>query len=194
MRTWRALGLVLSGLSLWSCSDEKPGPGTSETTSWQVCRKDEEDGSCEVSETAHKASVVNFGVSCEQSTAGLTIRLVDPGQTEANEISGVRRPGTLTISNIRLDDDGVDVTRCIVRVEEETRTGKLRLDDACGESEADRASCRVEGERNSNGWAFDGTLACPGMRINGEGEPDYLVQAAGSTDAEPVVLQIANCN
>ncbi|MDB4990896.1 MAG: hypothetical protein JWN04_6074, partial [Myxococcaceae bacterium] len=53
--------------------------------------------------------------------------------------------------------------------------------------------CKLTGSKDSNGYAFEGTLVCTGMRENGQGSADYRLGAA-VTLGEPIKLQIVHCN
>jgi hypothetical protein len=200
MRSWSAL-VVCAGFSLWGCSDEAAGSGLGPDTSWQVgCADPKADDSCSTSEDPHgpvggtKPDVDTDDqklrvTECSFSTGGLQLTIEDPG-VESDPAKGVtgRSRSVLTIGNGRFEDN-----KCLIEVVEYPRAGgRKRLIEACEGNTSNAGTCVLEGERDSNGYAFEGTLKCDGMMINGQPPPDFNLRAARKPTA-PVVLQITDC-
>jgi hypothetical protein len=195
---------VAVGFSLWSCSDEAPGPGVGPDVSWQIFCGEDPDNMCSTSEAPHgpldgldeddKLDDYKLKASCKKLGSGLTIRIEDPGR-EANipKKLRARARSILEISRIKGEN------QCFVTVSEypTSTNAELRIQDTCMGTESTSGqpgSCTLEGEEDtSNGYAYEGTLICEGMRYRGQGAGVYALRQAGNDD-EPVKLQIANCD
>ena len=207
MRSWSAV-VVLAGLSagfsLFSCTDEDPGPPVGPDTSWQIgCAVD--DVGCSTSQNPHgplggrnpeetgddEPIKVN---SCKFSGSGLTLELEQPEvKPDPAHKLVARARSVVVISNADPDDN-----KCFVQVTEFPLSGsppRLLLKDTCkGNTGLDiEGTCVLTGDKDSAGYGFNGTLKCDGMRVNGAGPPDYQLGAARAFD-EPMVLQIVHCS
>jgi hypothetical protein len=202
MRTWSAVVLALAGFSLWSCSDEAAGPGVGPDTSWQIGCSGIDEG-CGSSLNAHgplagldddpevKYDDVKLKVTCEKSAAGLRIRIEDPGRSEPDsEDPGQRKwaQGILEITNAKPEEN-----KCFVKVTDDTGT-RYNLQETCSGTSGTGldGECEITGEEDSNGYAFEGTLFCPGMHV-GNSTPRPFRLGAARNSAEPLVLQIQTC-
>jgi hypothetical protein len=205
MRTRSALTVAVTvGFSLLGCSDEAPGPGVGPDTSWQIyCSKDDPDDSCGTSEQPHgpldgldredDSDDYKLEVSCEKTGSGLSITIEDPGRKENVSKKLAERPRSV----INLSRAKPAANTCFLSVTEYPLSGGQRvLKDTCEGtvgSTQEPGTCTLTGEEDSNGYAFEGTLICEGMRINGSGPAAWTLRGARQAN-EPVVLQIANCN
>lgn len=178
--------LVLAALG---CGDDPPRPTISDATGWQLsCDPASNDCRGTTSHGAHRNREdedIAIKVSCSQRENGLRLVLTDPG---ADPPTATRRASTITIE--RLDPE---LNRCTITVEESTSTGPLFV---VGHCDGPNVSCQiVDGERDSNGWAFDGTIRCDGMNYRNvtAGRGPFSLRAPGMP-GEPMVLQIANCD
>jgi hypothetical protein len=206
MRSWSAV-VVLAGLSagfsLFSCTDEDPGPPVGPDTSWQIgCAKN--DVGCGSSQDPHGPlsglDKMETGddepievTDCHFTGAGLQLTLEQPA-FEADVVHKLRARGRSVVAITNAD---LDKNKCFVSVTEFPRSGsppRLALKDTCvGNTGLDvEGTCELSGEKNSDGYGFNGTLKCDGMRVNGAGDPDYQLGAARDFTA-PMVLQIVNC-
>lgn len=203
MRTWSAVLLGIAGFSLWGCSDGGGGPGVGPTTSWQVACSDDAT-SCGSSQDAHgpiggtktetDKDDQDISVSCSKTSAGYQITLEDPGREMADPEDSTIRPRARSV--VKITNASVADNKCFVEVDEYARTGtKYVLKESCAgvRGGAQEGNCTLTGKANSNGYAFDGTLECPGLRVNGQGPADYKLGAARDFNS-PMKLQIAHCN
>jgi hypothetical protein len=200
MRTRSVLAVMAMGISLWSCSEEKPGVGVGPDTSWQVyCAPDDPEMNCSISEQAHgpldgpdkddKDDDYKLEVSCRKLTSGFSITIEDPG-AKANVETQMRARARSVLSIERADGDD---NKCVISVNEyPTSGGQRRFIDACAGNSTNPGTCTLEGGEG-DGYAFSGTLICEGLRINNAGPAAYVLRGAGEPD-EPMVLQIANCD
>ena len=180
--------LLIVAAATLGCGDEAKKATVSNATSWQIGCVPDTIG-CGSSRDAHRADndAVKLNVTCTRDETGLNIELEDPGQEPVSVDVKARSYSKLVLSRL-----SPSANRCSVRIEEEERGtgGTLRVLGQCGDDADD--ACTVTGEVDTDdGWAFDGEIACSGLRQNGEGEPLFTLQKAGSRD--PMVLQIANC-
>jgi hypothetical protein len=208
MRSWSAVVVVVAGLlagfSLFSCSDEDPGPPVGPDTSWQIgCAVN--DVGCSTSQDPHgplsglddaeKGDDEPIEVkSCRFTGAGLQLVLEQPA-FEADTVHKLRARGR---SKVEISNANPDKNECFVKVTEFPKSGspqQLPLLDTCkGTKAVDlEGTCVLTGEKNSDGYGFNGTLKCDGMRVNGVGDPDYQLGAARAF-TKPMVLQIVNCD
>lgn len=205
MRTRSALLVAVAvGFSLWGCSDEAAGPGVGPDTSWQIyCAEDDPDMNCSASEAAHgpldgksetdKLDDYKLKATCKKLGSGLSITLEDPGR-EANVAKKLapRARSILEISRAKPDDN-----ECFVTVTEYPLSGaqQLKVQDACLETELKegiQGTCTLEGGA-ANGYAFEGTVICEGMKYKGNGNGAWTLRRAARQN-EPVKLQIDNCD
>jgi len=202
MRSWSALLVVCAGFSSWACSDEAAGSGLGPDTSWQVgCANPSADDSCGSTLDAHgpvgglkedvKTDDQKIRVTeCSFSTGGFQLTIEDPGldADPAKSITG-RARSIISIGNGRPEDN-----KCSVEVSEYPRSGgRIRVLEGCeGNTGDNRGTCVLAGERDSHGYAFEGTLQCDGMKANGSGPADFKLRAARKA-SEPIVLQITDC-
>lgn len=171
------------------CSDDAPKPTISDDTGWQlIC--DPDSGACSgrTSHGEHKnreSEDIAIAVRCSRLENGLSIQLTDPGADPPTE--------TRRYSRIEIERLDPELNRCTVTVTESTSTGELEVTGSCGTQST--SACTVQGEVDSDGWSFDGTIECKGMNYNTGviGLGPFGLRAPGSTDA-PIVLKIANCD
>jgi len=207
MRSWSALVVVVAGVaagfSLLSCSDEEAGPAVGPDTSWQVgCAED--DIGCSTSQDPHgpiggkddelKTDDEPIEVKeCRFTGSGLQLVLEQPAiKADTTKKIAARSRSIVSISNAKPDDN-----KCFVEVTEYPRSGspaKLRLVDTCkgNTGASSEGTCELTGKKNDDGYGFNGTLKCDGMRVNNAGDPDYQVGAARAI-SEPLKLQIIDC-
>jgi hypothetical protein len=189
---------------LFSCTDEDPGPPVGPDTSWQIgCAAD--NIGCGTSQDPHgPLGGVDEEMtgddepievkSCRFTGAGLQLTLQQPA-IEADPVHKLRARGRSVVEITNADPDD---NKCFVKVLEFPRSGspqQLPLKDTCkGNKGLDtEGTCVLTGEKNSDGYGFNGTLKCDGMRVNGFGDPDYQLGKARAF-TEPMVLQIVNCD
>jgi hypothetical protein len=195
---------VAVGFSLWGCSDEKAGPGVGPDVSWQIqCSPDDTEDNCATSEKPHgpldgleeddKTDDFVLKAKCSRPGSGLSIEIEDPGrERNVDKQQEARARSILTISRAFPEDN-----KCVVAVTEYPlgSGNERKMQDTCeGSTNAagESGACVLTGEFDSNGYAFEGTLQCDGMRYKGNGPPAWILRSARSN--EPVTLQIANCD
>ena len=202
MRTWSAVLLGMAGFSLWGCSDGGGGPGIGPDTSWQVACSEDNSGGCGTSQDPHgpiggtqkdsDRDDQDISVSCSKTSAGYQITLEDPGRTMADPEDSTIRPRARSV--LKITNAIVDTKKCFVEVDEYNRGGTMyKLTESCTgtKNTPNEGNCTLTGKAG-NGYDFDGTLECPGMRVNGQGPPDYKLAAARNLDS-PMKLQIEHC-
>ncbi|MDB4976163.1 MAG: hypothetical protein JWN48_4504 [Myxococcaceae bacterium] len=202
MRTLSAVLVVIAGFSQWGCGDDPKGPGVGPDLSWQL--------GCAVSGTGCGSSQDAHGpiggrdptidednqkieVTCTSNAAGLQITLEDPGRPLADpndKTIGPRARSVLEITNA-----SASANKCNVQLTEYSRAGaRIVVNENCENSAGSKEGhCQLTGSKGSNGYAFDGTLSCPGMRENNAGEPIYKLGKARAI-SEPIALQIVSCD
>jgi hypothetical protein len=171
-------------------------------TSWQIgCA--ENDVGCSVSQDPHgplsgrseeeKGDDETIHVTeCRHTGAGLQLTLEQP------EIKGdaVKKLAARSRSVVQITNANPDTNKCFVEVTEYPRSGsppRLKLNDSCKGNTGlpFDGTCELTGDK-SDGYAFNGTLKCDGMRVNSAGDPDYQLGAARDFES-PMVLQIIDC-
>lgn len=206
MRRWSAFVVVCAGLVLWGCSDEEPGPGLGPDLSWQISctRPNDADDTCRGSEDAHgPLTGLNEEldeddhalkvVSCRRNSAGLQLSIEDPGAT-ANSAKKIRARAR---SVLEVTNGAPKTDKCVVKVTEYNRAdGRKVLTESCSGTMLDsgnEGTCKLV-ELEPDGYAFNGTLTCDGMRLGsgGVGGADHKLRAGGSS--EPIALQIESCD
>lgn len=192
MRKAYVICLTLAAFSGLGCGDEKSGPSAGPDTSWQYdCNPDTD---CKgVSGDPHEQTEKNLIVaSCRKNTQGMFITLEDPGVDEqvATTDNRVRRRSVLEIRNANPESNKCEVVLTEYR-RNDPNAKETTLKDVCMGNRTEPGSCTFEGEAG-DGYGFNGTLTCPNMRLNGLGEPEYRLKAAGSSGDE-VQLQIVDC-
>ena len=205
MRSWSAVVVVVvAGFSSLSCSDEDTGPDVGPDVSWQLGCAEDDSGGCGTSEDAHgpiggaddelktddEPIVVK---SCRFTAAGMQLELEQP-EIKADTVKKIkaRALSIVKVTNAKAEDN-----KCYVEVTEYPRDNsprQLRVTDTCkGNVGSSReGTCELTGERNSEGYGFNGTIKCDGMRAGGAGDPDYQLGAARAI-REPMKLQILDC-
>jgi hypothetical protein len=189
---------------LFSCTDEDPGPPVGPDTSWQIfCA--ENDVGCSTSQNPHgplggrnpddtgddEPIHVN---ECRFTGAGLQLKIEQPAiKADPAHKLVARARSVVEITNAEPDGN-----KCFVKVVEYPISGspqQLPLRDTCkGNKGLDiEGTCTLTGAKNADGYGFNGTLKCDGMRVNGAGDPDYQLSAAREM-MSPMVLQIVNCS
>jgi hypothetical protein len=197
---------VALGFSLWGCSDEKPGPGVGPDVSWQLlCSPNDTEDACSTSEKPHgpldgreeddSTDDYTLKATCSRPGSGLRIQIEDPGRDRNVEKQQEARPRSLlTISRAFPEDN-----RCTVSVTEYplgANASERELLDNCEGTEnaaGEPGTCVLTGDFDSNGYAFEGSIQCDGLKYKGIGPAGWILRAAGSS-GEPVTLQIANCD
>ena len=132
-----------------------------------------------------------ISVSCRFTGAGLQLRLEDPGaESDAAKKIRARARSVLEIGNGLQDDN-----KCVVTVTEYSRDGaRKKLIESCAGNKSEPAgTCVLTGAKNEDGYAFNGTIQCLGMRVNNVGDPDYTLNKARDL-GEPMQLQIRDCD
>jgi hypothetical protein len=184
MRKWYAIGL-LSGLTLLACGEEEKGPNVSEKVSWQYSCTGNKD--CTTGSDPHKQTTA-IQASCSAGASGWKVRLEDPGLEEKKGDQNPRSHSVLEITA-----GVVAQERCTVVLTEydtSSTTQYKKLTDTCmGNDNA--GSCVFEGKAG-NGFDFDGTLFCDGMKYGNTRE--FKLHAAGRDEDAPIVIQIKKCD
>jgi hypothetical protein len=192
MRRLHTLGLLVCGLlgslAVSSCSDEPSGPGVSDDTAWRVaCER--RGGACSLGYDPHGGAEIagDIKATCRQESGGLSITLEDPG-TESGAMKG-RNRSILEVNFIDVED-----SECTVLVTEYVRSASgapLLFKDQC-DGNPTAGSCIVTGERNKDGYDFNGSIFCNAMQRNNAGDRDFRLEDAKNPN-EPVPLKIVNC-
>jgi hypothetical protein len=193
MRRWQTIGLLVCGLlgtfAASGCKDEPSGPGISDATAWRVaCARSTDRGDCTVGYDPHggMATAGDIEVDCYREGGGLTIRLEDPG-TESGAMKG-RNRSILEVNFIDTEKD-----ECTVSVTEYPRgAGMQQFVGKCAGNDDGTGTCHIEGEMNSEGFDFNGTLECPGLSRGRAGPADWRLEDA-KNPGEAMPLQIVNC-
>ncbi|HVZ34670.1 MAG TPA: hypothetical protein VG963_19710 [Polyangiaceae bacterium] len=192
MRKWFAVGLFLSGTSLWGCSDEKAGPGVGPDTSWQIFPAAgtggtglDAHGPIGGADSDSTDDDENIKVNkCEKDTAGLQIELEDPGLDNPGEGQHQRSRSVISISNVNLDKN-----LCTVTVSDYEDGALLMFVDRC-ENNSTPGKCTLDLKQNSHGYALEGTLLCEALKIS---SGTYVLNKARS-EGDPMQIQIAHCS
>ena len=172
-----AVGLLV-GAALGACGEESPDALVNEDVSWQLsCASS---GCNSFYGHDQTTSDRGFSVSCSKSSAGLTVKISDPG-----EEGGPRPPSELTITNLNAETGNCTVT---VREGQNFTDNPGNYRGTCREGD-----CELTGGA-SGGWDFDGTITCDNLQqVSTASGPVYeLVKA--SSGGQPVKLQLDNCN
>jgi hypothetical protein len=204
MRKTSALAVALAvGSSLWSCSDEKEEPGVGPDVSWQIlCAPDDPTDSCSVSEKPHgpldgrdpvdKEDDYKFKVSCSRPQSGLALTIEDPGRKQDLDKDLDPRPASV----LEITRANPATNECIVAVTEYpiVNPGPRLLEDACKGNGSNPGTCVFKGTFDSNGYSFEGTLECAGLRYRNQGPAAWTLHAATPNNAGPVTIQVTHCD
>jgi hypothetical protein len=205
-----AVALAIAvGSSLLGCSDEKASPSAGPDVSWQVLCADSLLGvpdptdSCSIAEDPHgpldgrsvedKTDDYTLEVSCTRLGSGLALEIEDPGRPRSVEKQQPARARSI-LSVTRADPTK---NECIVAVTEyplDNEPAELLVKDSCAGNGSAPGTCRLTGQFDSNGYAFEGTIECDGLRYRGQGTAGWALRAAAPNNGAPVKLQVSHCD
>ncbi len=193
---------VAVGFSLWGCSDEKAGPGVGPDVSWKVvCAEDRSSGQCNVAQQPHgpldgrdaedENDDYTLKATCSKEGSGLSIKIEDPGRDKNVDKQQSARPRSI----LQITRGKPGSNECVVAVTEYPLSGEpaeLKVQENCAGNSSGPGTCEFEGGAG-NGYAFEGTIKCDAMKYKGNGAGAWALAAATSNE-DPVILQISDCN
>ncbi|MET0284718.1 MAG: hypothetical protein ABW352_09620 [Polyangiales bacterium] len=176
-------------------------------TSWQIlCAPDDPTESCGTSEKPHGPldgrdaedddDDYKFKVSCRRPGSGLVITIEDEGRERNVDKQQEARPRSI-LSISRANPEKNTCTVAVTEYPLGVGAGERKMQDTCEGTdrvEGEPGSCVLEGSFDSNGYAFEGSIQCDGLRYKNAGPAAWILRAASPNNDEPVKLQIANCD
>ena len=184
MRFFGIAGVSAACLWFAACGDDEAGAIVHEDISWKLQGQGIHPGHTQANVEQR------FKVSCSRTSAGLNVRIEDPGfkgdPTMAGGAGASRPAGAIEIRN-----GNPASNTCNVTVEDVDTYGfpAIKYTGTCG------TVCSLTGQYKFMGWDFSGSLACTGLTVSGSGPlAQNKYSLVNTVDSGAVPISVANCN
>jgi hypothetical protein len=181
MRFLGIVSILAAGSWLAACGDGDAGAIVREDISWKISGQGVHAGHTQMNVDQ------KFKVACSRTSAGMNIRIEDPGQpAKAGQgVAGAARPGGAII----ITNGNPTTGTCNITVDDAESYGAfaIKYGGSCP------TDCTFAGQFGAGGWDFSGTIRCAGLKKVATGDANNYGLISAATSVE-VLLNVDNCD